>query len=766
MAARVPVRDVLDRWLSAIAGPHLRPWLWAALAIGVGILALALLPRSRRRERWVTAVLTAGLVGFALHRAWQLAWVADDAFISFRYADHLVRGHGLVWNPGERIEGYTNFLWTLLAAGAIALGLSPVAVALVVSMLSFAGVLVLVTRLVALLAPKSAPLTPSIAAVALGLSYVMGSYATSGLETMTAACLVLLSLERAMSGRPLAAGVAGTCAAMLHPDHLIFFVALGYALLFERRRRALLSRFLLPFALLFVPWFLWRLAYYGDLHPNTYYAKSGDLRYFSQGRVYLWVHLFATGVVATLPFAAIGFVQSLKTVFGRFCWLALPLYLLWIAKIGGDFMLGRLLVVVLPIVLVLAEVSVRQAIVARHRYKPVALAGAGAVLIAALPIRLLEPTEKKWHIADERTFYVLASLWPLEVKSIYFEHGESFARVFGEHGLSPRYATGCVGMVGYLSRLPILDTLGLNDRTIARRPLGKRGRPGHERKPTAGDVVPRGVDFSDEQHFPSPYDRDNAFFVEGRRFHLMRFDSEFLDAVARDRRVRFTDIRNLIDGYDASAPLLTPERRACDLWFHSVYYFRHNRDPERRERFLSKLVAVDPSWRGLEGLLLGEPEPNDFTWEAIARESFDGARGRWHTEGDAFRQFPTEAQIPKQGTVGFASGTYVSSFDRSAEDGATGRAWTELPIDGDAITLRVGGGHEPDALRVSIAVDGRPLYSATGCRSELLGTRVWNVEGLRGRTATIEIVDQSRRGWGHLVIDELVQWRRHLLSAR
>src|SRR5205823_2531369 len=49
-------------------------------------------------------------------------FVIDDAFISFRYAENLVRGYGLVFNPGERVEGYTNFLWVLIIAGAKALG--------------------------------------------------------------------------------------------------------------------------------------------------------------------------------------------------------------------------------------------------------------------------------------------------------------------------------------------------------------------------------------------------------------------------------------------------------------------------------------------------------------------------------------------------------------------------------------------------------------------------------------------------------------------
>src|SRR5262249_45093435 len=51
--------------------------------------------------------------------------VYDDAYISYRYADNLVRGHGLVFNPGERVEGYSNFLWVMLAAGATAAAADP-----------------------------------------------------------------------------------------------------------------------------------------------------------------------------------------------------------------------------------------------------------------------------------------------------------------------------------------------------------------------------------------------------------------------------------------------------------------------------------------------------------------------------------------------------------------------------------------------------------------------------------------------------------------
>ena len=54
--------------------------------------------------------------------AWWNRFIQDDAFISFRYAENFARGAGLVWNAGERVEGYTNFLWTMLMGVVIIVG--------------------------------------------------------------------------------------------------------------------------------------------------------------------------------------------------------------------------------------------------------------------------------------------------------------------------------------------------------------------------------------------------------------------------------------------------------------------------------------------------------------------------------------------------------------------------------------------------------------------------------------------------------------------
>jgi len=75
--------------------------------------------RSSRRGLAAFAVAAVLLLGLAFHF---VNLTFDDAFISFRYAENLAEGRGLVFTPGERVEGYSNPLWTVLLAIPTALG--------------------------------------------------------------------------------------------------------------------------------------------------------------------------------------------------------------------------------------------------------------------------------------------------------------------------------------------------------------------------------------------------------------------------------------------------------------------------------------------------------------------------------------------------------------------------------------------------------------------------------------------------------------------
>ena len=82
-----------------------------------GGAAAATTPRGPRR--WASApgqLAVFGLVALFFVHAYRFSFTMDDAYISLRYAKNLVDGLGLVYNPGEFVEGYSNFSWTMLLA--------------------------------------------------------------------------------------------------------------------------------------------------------------------------------------------------------------------------------------------------------------------------------------------------------------------------------------------------------------------------------------------------------------------------------------------------------------------------------------------------------------------------------------------------------------------------------------------------------------------------------------------------------------------------
>src|SRR5262249_32293739 len=63
----------------------------------------------------------------------------DDPYIGLRYARHLVSGYGPVWNIGERVEGYTNGLFTLLEGALGVAGLDLVNASRWINLSAFLG---------------------------------------------------------------------------------------------------------------------------------------------------------------------------------------------------------------------------------------------------------------------------------------------------------------------------------------------------------------------------------------------------------------------------------------------------------------------------------------------------------------------------------------------------------------------------------------------------------------------------------------------------
>jgi hypothetical protein len=733
----------------------------AALALGVLVIAVSIplwvgpptgVPRA---ARWS---LLAAVVGLGVAWGYQLLWFADDAFISFRYAQNLLHGHGLVWNVGERVEGYTNFLWTLLTAGGMALGVDPLLATTVLSLGSFAGVLIVTDRLVDALRPPRSPLVVSFAALALASNYVFASFATSGMETMFGAFLALLALYLAHTGRPLAAGCAGIAATLTHPDHAVFYASLGAALVWDRERRGGLWRYALPLVAVYLPYQGWRSWYYGDCFPNTFYAKSGDLSYFEQGGRYLVITLIGAGLPVVAPLAIAAAVRRWRSLPARTLLISLPVYLLYVAKIGGDFMLGRLAVPVLPLLFVFAECSVRDWYASRRRWVsglgPVALLG---VLLAAIPVRIIQPGEKAWYVADERTFYLADSARPEGLYSPYYHWAKEMRAYFVQRGVHPRLAVGSTGMLGYFTGLDILDIYGLTDRTVAHQAIHKRDRPGHEKTASPSYVYARRPDLSQLAVFPQPYWGVTGVEVGTYPlpYHFVRYDPAFVDQLRGVPQLRFREFSLYFDHTLALPPEALRSSLFCDAWFYDKYYFAGRVDPVRLQELRSAFVRAQPSLRTLEPFLMG-PLPTSG-WEAIEILDFDHPEDRFRSEGDAFSV--VSEPWPDEEAFSDHDAMVGCSYTPPRFDEARGTLTTEpFRIVGTAITFLLGGGSQP-GLRVELVVDGVSKAVARGCDSEMLGRRVWNVRDLQGKTGVIRVVDEAGGSWGHLVIDEIAQWR-------
>jgi hypothetical protein len=457
---------------------------------------------SRLRQVLLTIVVAVGLA-----HAWDFAWLGDDAFISFRYSQNFAEGHGLVFNIGEWVEGYTNFLWTFLLGVLHFFGLSIPHTALFLNLAAFVGVLLVTHRIVHHWLEIPGVL-PSWSSIALAGSTPFAIYGTSGLETMPGVLCVVLGIYAALKARYRTSGLYFILGAMMRPDHILFWGSMGLAFAFDdllSRPGHVLKRldwrryfqFSLALFCLYIPFFAFRWWLYGDMFPNTYYAKSGGLSYFSQGVKYLGVFLGTTGGYLWVPMwlVALWFGPRDRGALTLriFSFFAVTIFGAYVCKVGGGFMENRFLLVLLPIAFVTIEYWVRGTLsTSRARWL---VCAAGALLVAAIITRVevVKPFQKKWHIAAEHTWYQVVQLNPLKIRSRYFGIGQKLGKMFADSAYKPPIAYPCVGMVGYYSRLPLVDTYGLVNRRVAHKVLKKRGRPGHEKRAGLEDVLAEGA---------------------------------------------------------------------------------------------------------------------------------------------------------------------------------------------------------------------------------------------------------------------------------
>jgi sucrose-6-phosphate hydrolase SacC (GH32 family) len=162
------------------------------------------------------------------------------------------------------------------------------------------------------------------------------------------------------------------------------------------------------------------------------------------------------------------------------------------------------------------------------------------------------------------------------------------------------------------------------------------------------------------------------------------------------------------------------------------------------------VIAATIGFALLCGALWGQARPNIFVMD------FEGETyGDWVTTGEAFGASPARGALPNQMPVsGFVGRGLVNSFVRG--DGTTGTLTSpEFTLARRFLNFLIGGGRHPGQTGMNLLIDNQVVRSATGTDSEHLTWQTWDLRGLEGKKARLQIIDQHTGGWGHINVDEI-----------
>jgi arabinofuranosyltransferase len=449
--------------------------------------------------------------------------MSDDGYIAFQYVRNLVRGEGLVYNSGERVEGYNNFLWIIMLAGFSRLlpSVDLMVISKALGILFGALTIVLVCRFSWMVRKESGPFC-LLAGAFLAFHSGLAAWSTGGLETTLFAFLLFAAAYAYVfymrTGRnfllvPLVFGLA----ALTRPDAILLFgVTSAHALFLEwRRTRKILSLRLVAWGLVFlaiyVPYYVWRYSYYGYPMPNTFYTKVGStyLQYIRGARYLLDYMKWFGGFIFALPLVAL--LRKNREPWRDYVALLVGVYFIYLVYVGGDGLaFYRFVVYIAPLMYVLAQEGfadlyerIRQSRFATRRW---ALAAPALVLVLislGFTMRLtvfplLFPKDQQWYEPHSELNFPGDAGHPYVWFDNYFVDRLAVAARWLEANAPEGavVASTPAGSIAYHMNHKVIDMLGLNDihiaRTVTQR-MGK-GRAGHEK----GDgkyVLSRSPDF-------------------------------------------------------------------------------------------------------------------------------------------------------------------------------------------------------------------------------------------------------------------------------
>jgi arabinofuranosyltransferase len=414
--------------------------------------------------------------------------IFDDAFITFRYSKNLAQGLGPVFNPGQPVEGYTNFLWMLLLAIGKWLGFDILSLSQVLGVISCLLVLLLTYQLgMASGLSKGLSIFP---VLLLSINPGFVRYSVSGMETLffttwlIAAYIVLLSNPSSKS-KTMLSSLLLVLATLTRPEGLVFLVILSSFHVFilyqnlkpERSERVIKSitsylfLWFIPWLLIFFPYLAWKLWFYGDLLPNTFYVKvdASNLDIIVRGLVYIGLMFIVVNMYIFILTLLLPFLHWTNQ--WRLLAVSVILKFCYIVYIGGDeyTVFGpRFILPVLPFLVVLGIAALKDTCDRLSIDW-----GRIAYLVSLLLVIFIAIVGNH----PERTAYI-------NVMNILARGWINTGEWLAERASSDEViAVDAAGIIPYITGLQTIDMYGLNDPFIAKLPPHETEEriPGHEK---------------------------------------------------------------------------------------------------------------------------------------------------------------------------------------------------------------------------------------------------------------------------------------------
>jgi len=301
------------------------PWLVAGI---IGIIWLTSLNTTQNRRLLNYAVLVLSLGVFLELSTLFYKFTIDDAYISLRFARNLASGYGLLFSTdgSPPVEGYTNFLWTVMQTPLFILKLPDNIILHSIKLVGIVfgiGIIVVTYSLIRLVTSDDA--VGLLGALLLAAIPQLSFWAIGGLETTMYIFWLLMGIyiylvEQRNGKAHIWSMIFFALMALTRPEGLFLVVAIllwELATCFLKRNKLEISRrirYLIPgatvFALIYGVYFLWRYSYYGFLLPNTFYARSGTLGILQILRRLYEMAPFVACLLPLAAFAWFGYFRS------------------------------------------------------------------------------------------------------------------------------------------------------------------------------------------------------------------------------------------------------------------------------------------------------------------------------------------------------------------------------------------------------------------------------------------------------------------------